>query len=100
VDIIEILTETSNPRRYWYGLKRKLTSDGSISQLYNKIVQLKIEAPDGQRYVTDCANTEGRLNIIMSIPSPKAEHLKLWFADVSTGYIEKSKKDKLPPEDK
>ncbi len=63
VDIIETLTESKNPRRYWSDLKRKLTKEG-FSQLYEIIVQLKLKASDGKKYTTDCSDTEGLLRII------------------------------------
>ncbi len=69
IDIIETLTESKNPRRYWSDLKRKLTKEGFI-QLYEIIVQLKLLSSDGKRYMTDCADTEGLLRIVQSIPSP------------------------------
>lgn len=68
VDIIESLTGSRNPRRYWSDLKRKLTKEG-FSQLYETIVQLKLISSDGKKYTTDCADTEGILRIIQSIPS-------------------------------
>jgi hypothetical protein len=58
VDIIEVLTESSNARRYWSDLKAKLIEDEGFSQLYEKIVQLKMESSDGKNYLTDTANTE------------------------------------------
>ena len=63
VDIIESLTGSSNPRRYWSDLKRKLTKEG-FSQLYEIIVQLKLIFSDGKKYTTDCTDTEGILRII------------------------------------
>jgi DNA-damage-inducible protein D len=95
VDIIEILTETSNPRRYWSDLKRKLTAEGLMFELYEKIVQLKVESTDGKKYATDCANTEGVLRLIMSIPSPKAEPLKQWLAQVGTERIEETENPEI-----
>lgn len=58
IDVIEILTESKNPRRYWSDLKRKLNSEG-FSQLYEIIVQLKMVSSDGKRYQTDCADAKG-----------------------------------------
>jgi DNA-damage-inducible protein D len=95
VDIVEILTETSNPRRYWSDLKRKLTAEGLMFELYEKIVQLKVESTDGKRYTTDCASTAGVLRIIMSIPSPKAEPLKQWLAQVGTERIEETENPEI-----
>jgi len=80
VDVIEVLTGTENPRRYWSDLKRKLKSEGS--QLYENIVQLKMESADGKFYKTDVANSKEILRIIQSIPSPKAEPFKMWLAQV------------------
>lgn len=82
VDVIEILTDSSIPKRYWSDLKKKLTKEGS--QLYEKIVQLKFEAADGKMYSTDCLETKDLLRLIQSIPSPKAEPFKQWLA--KTGY--------------
>ena len=88
VDVIDVLTESGNPRRYWSDLKRKLKSEGS--QLYEKIVQLKMKAADGKHYSTDVASTEQLLRIIQSIPSPKAEPLKMWLASVGRERFEET----------
>lgn len=80
IDVIEILTGSSIPKRYWSDLKKKLTKEGS--QLYEKIVQLKFEASDGKKYATDCLDAPGLLRLIQSIPSPKAEPFKQWLAKV------------------
>jgi len=80
IDVIEILTGSSIPKRYWSDLKNKLTKEGS--QLYEKIVQLKFEANDGKKYGTDCLETPDILRLIQSIPSPKAEPFKQWLAKV------------------
>ena len=89
IDIIETLTGSNNPRRYWSDLKRKLTKEG-FNQLYEIIVQLKLKASDGKKYNTDCADTEGLLRIIQSIPSPKAEPFKIWLAKVGYERIEET----------
>lgn len=78
VDVIEILTGSGNPRRYWSDLKIKMKEEGS--QLYDKIVQLKMRSSDGKNYKTDAADTEQLLRIIQSIPSKKAEPFKQWLA--------------------
>ncbi|EKE07143.1 MAG: hypothetical protein ACD_18C00175G0006 [uncultured bacterium] len=80
IDVIEILTNTSIPRRYWSDLKSKLKKEGS--EVYEKIVQLKMTAPDGKQRKTDSFSTEDLLRIIQSIPSPKAEPFKIWLAKV------------------
>jgi hypothetical protein len=88
IDVIEVLTDTDNPRRYWSDLKRKMKSEGS--QLYEKIVQLKMPAPDGKMRQTDVADTEQILRIIQSIPSPKAEPFKMWLAVVGKDRIDET----------
>jgi hypothetical protein len=80
IDVIEILTGSSIPKRYWSDLKKKLTTEGS--QLYEDIVQLKFESTDGKKYATDCLDTPNLLRLIQSIPSPKAEPFKQWLAKV------------------
>ena len=88
VDVIEVLTGSENPRRYWSDLKRKLKLEGS--QLYEKIVQLKMLAEDGKMRATDVANTEQLFRIIQSIPSPKAEPLKVWLAQLGKERIDET----------
>lgn len=80
IDVIEILTGSSIPKRYWTDLKKKLKAEGS--QVYEKIVQLKMEASDGKKYATDCLDTQNLLRMIQSISSPKAEPFKQWLAKV------------------
>lgn len=80
IDVIEILTGSSIPKRYWSDLKKKLTIEGS--EVYEKIVRLKMEAVDGKMRETDLIDTENLLRIIQSIPSPKAEPFKQWLAKV------------------
>lgn len=80
IDVIEILTGSSIPKRYWSDLKKKLTNEGS--EVYDKIVRLKLEAEDGKMRETDVADTETLLRLIQSVPSPKAEPFKQWLAKV------------------
>lgn len=82
VDVVGVLTDSSNPRRYWSDLKRKMKDEEGANQLYEKIVQLKMKAPDGKMRETDVADMQGILRIIQSIPSPKAEPFKMWLAEV------------------
>ncbi len=93
VDIIEILTGSTIPKRYWSDLKSKLRNEGS--EVYEKIVQLKFVASDGKYYATDCFSTENLLRVIQSIPSPKAEPLKLWLARVGYERIEETEDPEL-----
>ena len=88
IDIVEILSGSSIPRRYWSDLKNKLSTEGS--EVYEKIVQLKLNAPDGKLRETDCADVETMLRIIQSIPSPQAEPFKLWLASVGYERIEEA----------
>ena len=78
IDVIEVLTQSDRPRKYWSDLKAKLKKEGS--ELSEKIGQLKIKAPDGKIRLTDVATTEQLFRLIQSIPSPKAEPFKLWLA--------------------
>ena len=78
VDVISALTNATIPKRYWSDLKRDLIKEGS--QLYEKIVQLKMKAQDGKLRITDTLDTEGIFRLIESVPSPKAEPFKLWLA--------------------
>ena len=89
VDIVESLTGSKNPRRYWSDLKRKLIKEG-YNELYENIVQLKMESQDGKKRDTDCSDTETLLRLIQSIPSPKAEPFKRWLAKVGTERIEET----------
>lgn len=82
IDVVQVLTDSPNARRYWSDLKRKLTEEAGSEQLYEKIVQLKLPAADGKKRDTDCATAESLLRIVQSIPSPKAEPIKLWLAKV------------------
>jgi len=81
VDIIEVLTDTPRPRKYWSDLKKKLIKEG-YSEVSANIGQLKITSLDGKKRETDCANTETIFRIIQAIPSPKAEPFKRWLAKV------------------
>ena len=80
VDIIEILTASPNPRKYWSVLKTRLKKEGS--QLATNCSQLKMQAADGKFYLTDAGDTETLFRLIQSIPSPKAEPFKQWLAKV------------------
>ena len=79
VDVLSILTD--NPRKYWSVLKTRLKREGS--ELTTNCSQLKMQAADGKKYLTDVANTEQLFRLIQSVPSPKAEPFKLWIAQVA-----------------
>jgi len=81
IDVIEALTGSDRPRKYWSDLKKKLLQEG-YAELSERIGQLKLQSSDGKSYATDCANTEGIFRIIQSVPSPKAEPFKWWLAKV------------------
>jgi hypothetical protein len=93
IDVVSILTDTTNPKRYWSDLKSKLKQEGS--EVYDNIVHLKMIASDGKRYKTDCFNTEDLLRTIQSIPSPKDEPFKLWLAKVGYECIEETEDPEL-----
>jgi len=81
VDVIEALTDSSDPNDYWYKMKIRVKNEDEI-ELSTICRRLKLESTDGKKYETDCANTEGMFRIVQSIPSPKAEPLKRWLAKV------------------
>ena len=82
IDVIEVLTDSDRPRKYWSDLKSKLIKEGS--EVSDKIGQLKMKAPDGKMRLTDVADTEQLFRLIQSIPSPKAEPFKLWLAQIAS----------------
>ena len=82
VDVVAILTDSPNPRKYWSVLKTRLKKEGS--ELATNCSQLKMQSVDGKYYKTDVADTEQLLRLIQSVPSPKAEPFKLWLARVGS----------------
>ena len=93
IDVIEVLTESSVPKRYWSDLKKKLAKEGS--QSYENIVQLKMKSADGKFYKTDVADTEQLFRLIQSIPSPKAEPFKLWLAKIASERLDEMQDPEL-----
>jgi hypothetical protein len=86
VDVIEVLTESDRPRKYWDDLKRKLRAEGS--ELSDFIGQLKMQSPDGKMRLTDVADVEQLFRLIQSVPSPKAEPFKQWLAQLGRERLE------------
>ena len=82
VDVVAVLTDSPNPRKYWSVLKTRLKKEGS--ELTTNCSQLKMKSADGKMYLTDVADTQQLLRLIQSIPSPKAEPFKQWMAQVAT----------------
>lgn len=93
VDIVEVLTDSPRPRKYWNALKTKLKAEGS--ELSHNLGQLKMEAEDGKLRETDVADTEQLLRLIQSIPSHKAEPFKQWLAKVGYERIEETENPEL-----
>lgn len=87
VDVVGALTDSPNPRDYWYRVKKRM-SEEEKSQLSTICRQLKLEAADGKKYNTDAADMQGIFRIIQSIPSPKAEPFKMWLAEVGKERID------------
>jgi DNA-damage-inducible protein D len=85
IDVIEILTDSTDAKDYWYRMKKREKLSGF--ELSTICRQLKMESTDGKKYATDCSNTKGLLRIIQSIPSPKAEPFKQWLANVGADRI-------------
>ena len=88
VDVVKVLTDSSNPRKYWSVLKNRLKQEGS--ELTTICSQLKMQSKDGKFYKTDVLDTKGILRLIQSIPSPKAEPFKLWLAKVGSERIDET----------
>ena len=93
VDVIAILTDSPNPRKYWSVLKTRLKSEGS--QLATNCSQLKMQSSDGKLYLTDVADSEQLFRLIQSIPSPKAEPFKLWLAKVANERLDEMQDPEL-----
>ena len=94
VDVLEILTESENPQVYWRVLKKRLLDEGS-NETVTKCNGLKMKAKDGKMRMTDVADTETLLRLVQSVPSPKAEPLKLWLAQVGYERIEETEDPEL-----
>ncbi len=97
VDVIEALTDSNKPRNYWYDLKRREKAKSGI-ELSAICRQFKLKAANNRFYSTDCANTEGVLRIIQSVPSPKAEPFKRWLAEVGAERLEEIEDPELAAE--
>ncbi len=93
IDVIEVLTDSDRPRKYWSDLKSKLIKEGS--ELSEKIGQLKMQSSDGKFYKTDVADTEQLFRLIQSIPSPKAEPFKLWLAQIASERLDEMQDPEL-----
>ena len=87
VDVIGSLTESNNPRDYWYRVKKRM-SEEERSELSTFCRQLKLKSTDGKSYKTDVADMQGIFRIIQSVPSPKAEPFKMWWAEVGKERID------------
>jgi len=94
VDVVAVLTDSTNPRDYWYRMKIRV-KDEDECELSTICRQLKMQSADGKKYETDCANTEGIFRIIQSIPSPKAEPFKRWLAKVGYERIQEIENPEL-----
>ncbi len=93
VDVIAVLTNSPNPRKYWSVLKTRLKAEGS--ELATNCSQLKMQSADGKYYLTDVADTEQLFRLIQSIPSPKAEPFKLWLAKIASERLDEMQDPEL-----
>lgn len=93
IDVVGILTDSPNPRKYWSVLKTRLKAEGS--QLATNCSQLKMQSADGKFYKTDVADAEQLFRLIQSIPSPKAEPFKLWLAQVGAERLDEMQDPEL-----
>ena len=94
IDIIAVLTDSPSPNTYWEKVKKRMKTE-MLNELSPNWGRLKMLAADGKMRSTDTANTEGILRIVMSVPSPKAEPLKLWMAQVSTERLEETENPEI-----
>ena len=95
VDVIEVLTDSPQPSRYWNELRGKLQLESGNNELFANIEKLKMKSQDGKSRGTDAANTQTMLRIVMAIPSPKAEPFKQWLAQVGGERIEEIENPEL-----
>ena len=86
IDVVAVLTDSEDPKNYWYVLKNRLKKEGS--ELLTFCKGLKMRAPDGKMRQTDCLDTKGVLRLVQSIPSPKAEPFKMWLAQVGSARLD------------
>ena len=93
VDVVAVLTDSPNPRKYWSVLKTRLKKEGS--ELTTNCSQLKMKSADGKMYLTDVADTQQLLRLIQSIPSPKAEPFKQWMAHVASERLDQMQDPEL-----
>ncbi len=96
IDVVAVLTDSADPKDYWYRMKKREKVSGF--ELSTICRQLKLVAPDGKKYATDCASKQGLLRIIQSIPSPKAEPFKQWLAQVGAERIAEIENPELAQE--
>jgi DNA-damage-inducible protein D len=94
VDIIEILTDSPTPSKYWGKVKARLKEE-AMDELSPNWGKLKMKGIDGKNYPTDCANTEGVFRIVISVPSPKAEPFKVWLANLGNQAIDEAENPEL-----
>jgi len=97
IDVVNALTDSNNPRDYWFKMKLRVKLEGGI-ELSTICRQFKLEAPDGKMRETDCANTQQLFRIIQSIPSPKAEPFKQWLAKVGYERVQEIENPELAQE--
>jgi DNA-damage-inducible protein D len=94
IDIIAVLTDSQEPRKYWTALKARAKTEG-FEETLDQVVQLKLKAQDGRFRLTDTANRQTVLRLIQSIPSPKAEPIRLWLAQVGEERFEEIENPEL-----
>ena len=93
VDVVAVLTESTNPANYWKVLKNRLKKEGN--ETVTNCNQLKLRAADGKMRMTDVATAEQMFRVIQSIPSPKAEPFKMWMAKVAAERIDQMQDPEL-----
>ena len=94
VDVIEVLTDSPTPSKYWGKVKNRMKEE-TLNDLSPNWGKLKLKGLDGKYYKTDCANTDGIFRVVMSVPSPKAEPLRMWLAEQGTRTLEETANPEL-----
>jgi hypothetical protein len=92
IDVVEALTDSPQPSSYWNKVKKTILKENQSLRFWQR---LKLKSADGKNYLTDCANTEGVLRIVMSVPSFKAEPFKLWLANIGKQFLDETENPEL-----
>jgi DNA-damage-inducible protein D len=94
-DVIQALTNSTEPRKYWSKVKRKMTNTEGANEMSTIWRQLKFSGSDGKKYLMDAANRQGLMRILMSVPSPKVEPFRIWLSEIAEQHLEETENPEL-----